>query len=375
MTNHKLLLATSTLIGVIIGAGIFGLPFIFYKAGFLIGLFFLIALTFITIIIHLIWAEISIDAGDNHRLPGYSKIYLGNTAKRITGITTIFGFLGSLTAYMLIGGNFLGGALGHILGQNQIIYILIFWAITAFAIFKELKIVALLEFIISLVLAGIILVFFGLGISKFDFGNLPLANWQNFFLPYGIILFSLAGGSAIPEIRDILKGKENKLKKAIILGTVIPAILYLLFVLGIMGVSNSNISEYALSGLSDKLGEGIIFIGQIFGFFAVITSVFVLGLYLKHTFTYDYRINKNLSFALATFLPLLTVLFIKNLSFIQIIEAVGVISIGIEGIILILIHRKLRQSKEMLPTFIKLPKFIDYLIIGIFVSAIIYYFI
>jgi len=374
MMTNKLLLATSTLTGIIIGAGIFGLPFVFYKAGFFIGLGFLIILTFITLIIHLIWAEISLDTKESHRLVGYSKIYLGKIGKNIAGASTIFGFFGSIIAYMLIGGNFLAGSIYNILGTNPIIYILIFWILTSFAIFKELKLVAFLEFLISFILALIILIFFGLGVTKIDFNALPLANWKNFFLPYGVILFSLAGGSAIPEIKDILKEQELKIKKAVILGTIIPAILYFLFVIGILGISGANVSEDSLSGLAQNLNNGIIIIGRIFGFFAVITSVFVLGLYLKHTLTYDYNLNKNLSFIITIFIPLFAILLIKNISFIKVIEIVGIVSIGIEAILLILIHQKIKKSFLQLPMVIKTPKIFDYFLIIIFISAIFYYF-
>ena len=40
-------------------------------------------------------------------------------------------------------------------------------------------------------------------------------NPSNFFLPYGVILFSLAGTSVIPEMREILKGRERSLKNMI----------------------------------------------------------------------------------------------------------------------------------------------------------------
>ncbi len=369
--NKKFLLAISTLVGTIVGVGIFGLPYVFYKAGILLGFFYLIIVAIILIIIHLFWAEISFETVENHRLVGYAKKYLGNKAKIIVACSTIFGFFGAIIAYFLLGSQFLAGSLKFYLGPDFKIYLFIFWIIASLAAIKGIKLVAKLEALINFLLIGIVIIFFSMGVRKINLNNLPLVDFKNFFLPYGVILFSLAGGNAVPELKEILQDKKL-LKKAVIIGTLIPAVLYLLFVVGILGLDGTTISVNVFFNLaSNRL---LAYIGQIFGFLAVITSVFVFNLYLKKVFIFDFKLPKILATSLVVFIPFLFVFFFKNINFINVLEAVGVISIGIEGIVLVLIHEKLKGMRGE-SDIIKMPSFLNYLIMIFLIAAVIYYFV
>ena len=75
--NKKFLATTFTLTGTIIGAGILGLPYVFAKSGFLVGIFWLIAIASIMIFVNLAMGEITLRTKGNHQLPGYANKYLG----------------------------------------------------------------------------------------------------------------------------------------------------------------------------------------------------------------------------------------------------------------------------------------------------------
>ena len=53
----------------------------------------------------------------------------------------------------------------------------------------------------------------------------------------------------------MLKNEEHRIKKTIILGTLIPALLYALFVFSVVGVTEAGTSEDALTGLNGALGK------------------------------------------------------------------------------------------------------------------------
>src|SRR3989338_5805474 len=71
-------LATLSLVGTTIGAGIFSLPYVFARAGFFTGLIEFTILVFIVLIIQQILGEITLRASGHKRLVGLASEYLGN---------------------------------------------------------------------------------------------------------------------------------------------------------------------------------------------------------------------------------------------------------------------------------------------------------
>ncbi len=76
----KVFYAVSMLSGMIIGVGLFALPYIAAQVGIWTMLGYLLVLTILVVIIHRLFAEVALDAPDFLRLPSYAKIYLGEWA-------------------------------------------------------------------------------------------------------------------------------------------------------------------------------------------------------------------------------------------------------------------------------------------------------
>lgn len=340
--------ALAVLVGTIIGIGIFGLPQVFLKSGIILAIFYLFLLSLVILLNHLFFGEIILRTKENHRFIGYLKKYLGKPFALIEFGSLIFSILGSLLAYIIIAGEFLNNIFGSILDFSSYSWSILFWLIFSFFILKGIKLVSRGELFLNIFLILIIFFIFLVSISHIKFLNfahaLTIKNFKNFFFPYGVILFSLSGVTAIPEIRQILKNQENKLKKVIVLGTLIVPILYLIFVFSVIGVSGGNITEDIFSGLQIYLGRSIMILGSIFGFLAVTTSFIVLGLYFKDTLLYDFNINKFFSSLIVLFVPILLFL-ISSWGFIKIIGFVGAIFGGIDGILMVLLYRKVKKLK------------------------------
>jgi len=370
--NKNFLYASAILIGTIVGAGMFGLPYVVARSGFLIGAIFLLVLTGVTLLIHLIYGEIVCRTTEKHRLVGYAEHYLGKWGKRIATFSILIGLYGSLLVYIIISGEFLSTIFSPFLGGSPFIYSLVFLVIGAFAVFKDLALVKKMELGMSLLLISIVVLIFFSGLPHLDISNFKNIDLKYFFLPYGVIFWALAGGAAIPEIREILEADGKKYKKTIILGTIIPAILYFLFMLTVVGISGQATSPEAIKGLTGFLGEGIIILGAVLGFLAVITSYFVIGLYLKKVFWYDYKINRTLSWFLVCFIPLVG--FLLGLrAFIPIISFLGVIFGAIEGTVLVLTYLKAKKLGDREPEYsLKIPNIIIYSLIALFVLGFIY---
>jgi tyrosine-specific transport protein len=375
MSIKKFFYALSTLIGMIVGVGIFGIPYCFAQAGILAGFFYLFFMGAIILLIHLSYGEIVLRSGSNSRLVGYAQTYLGAWGKKTTTAIIVFEFYGAMLAYLIVGGQFLNISLGRFFGGSDFSWAIIFFSLGALAILLGLRTIGAIEFLMTAFLLLVAGVFMWQGVPLFQIENFKIIEWSNFFLPYGVILFSLTGGAAIPEMRQILKGAENRLKSAIIIGTLIPIIIYGLFALSVVGVSGSQTAKNAVEGLIPFLGDKIALIGAIFGFLAVMTSFLVVGLNLRHIFHFDYKINKYWAWVLACFVPLGAYGLGFN-NFILIIGLVGAIAGGLEGILIGLIYRRAKKMGSRQPEYsLPLPKIVFYFLMTIFAIGVIYQFV
>ncbi|MEK7160735.1 MAG: aromatic amino acid transport family protein, partial [Patescibacteria group bacterium] len=211
----------------------------------------------------------------------------------------------------------------------------------------------------------------------------PVMQWDNlasgrparFFLPYGVVLFALAGSAAIPEMRRLLQGRERELPLAIFWGTFIPIVLYAFFILVVVGVTGSATTEEAINGLAQVLGSWVVTVGAIFGVLAVFTSFLVLGLGLREIFHDDFKLKKKLSLGLALAVPLAAYL-LGLKSFIVLIGFIGAVASGLDGILTVLIYLKAKKMGDRRPEFsLKRGAFWGWLIMLLFSLGIIYQFV
>jgi len=369
----QFLLATAVLMSTIVGVGMFGLPYAGAQSGFLIAAVFLIVLTIIMTLLHLFYGEIVSRTKEKHRLVGYADHYLGKGWRNLVTVSTVVGFYGSLLAYIIVGGDFLHLIFSSAINTSSIVFNLIFFVIGAVVVYFGLRLISGLDFLMGFFLVLIIFLFLYLGFNQINIDNLKTFNWSNIFIPYGVILYSLAGIAAIPEIREIFSENNRKFyKRAIILGTVIPAVLYLIFMGTVIGLTGLNTSDEAIKGLSVLLGEKVVFIGALFGFLATITSFFIIGLYLKETLWYDLKINKNLAWFLTCFVPLI-LLGLGMHNFITIIILLGALMGGIEGTAVVLIYKRAKKLGNQSPDYeLKEPAILRYVMILVFILGFIY---
>ncbi|MBU3925149.1 hypothetical protein KJ854_04405, partial [Patescibacteria group bacterium] len=129
MFDNRFINAISMLVGAIIGAGIFGLPYVAAKSGLVLTLVFLAVLTAITVLMHLLYGEIVLRTNGQHRMVGYANIYLGKRGKIISSVSAIVGTYAAILAYLILGGIFLFVLFGDIFGGG------VFWYSAAVFLF------------------------------------------------------------------------------------------------------------------------------------------------------------------------------------------------------------------------------------------------
>src|SRR3989344_1845364 len=370
--NKNFIYALSTLVGTIIGVGLFSLPYTASKAGFWVILFYFIILGAVVILVNLLYGEVTLRTQGLHRLPGYAQKYLGLRGKKAAFLSNSLGLYGALLAYLIVGGQFLFSLLGPIFGGSNLIYTLVFFSLGALLVYFGIKSIAQTEFFLLILFFAVLFFIFYRGFSFIQIENLFVFDKSEFFLPYGPVLFSLAGMALVPEVKEMLKDNPKQLKKIIPLAIFIPALIYLFFVILILGLTGQNTSIEAISGLKDFFNDGIVNLALFFGVLTTFTSFITLGLTLKKVFWYDLKVKKNLAWLLACFVPL--ALFFSGLkSFIAVISLTGGVMLGLDAIIIILIYLKAKTKGDLIPAYnISLPRFLTYSLILFFVLGIIY---
>jgi len=368
--------AISVLVGTVVGAGIFGLPYAFVQSGFVIGLAYLLLIAALFLITKMCYAEVILRTSDDLEMAGYVERYLGKWGKTIITICLILGIFSALVAYIIGVGDFLHSLIGPLLGGNQFFWSIVFWVLTSILVLIGIGIVSRLEVLMTFGLVLVVLMVFIVCFPSINFSNLKEINLdlKNIFFPYGPVLFALGGASAVPTMRRILKDKSGKLKKAIIVGFSIPVIIYLAFCFSIIGVSGDQTSEIAIIGLSKIVDGRALIIGSIFGILAMSTSFLALSYFLRELFRRDYHLPLIPAWLIVIAVP--AVLFALGMrSFITVISFAGGVLSGLQSIILILTYYQAKKKGDRQPEFqVKLSKPLAYFIYLIFIFGILYQF-
>jgi len=358
----QLIFPAALVSGTIIGAGIFALPYVFEKAGIITGLIYLAVFTAVLTLIHLKYADIITATPTDHRFAGYAEIYLGKFGKFLAILTTVVGTIFILTVYLILSISFI-----NLLVPNlpDIYKVLIFWISGSLAIYWKIERLAISESLITLGITLIIFLIFIFGLKNFSEVILskPKLNISYFFLPYGAVLFALSGRVAIPALLGYFRRNnlpQNLSRPAIVLGTVFPAIIYLLFVIGVLNLS-SVVSEDAISGLVGHLPSRAVELLGILGIISLWSTYIVIGRDIKRSLEHDFNFPKILIFLFVVLAPL-GLYFCGLYDFLRLIEITGGIFIGLEGIFIILMHQKAVNKKT----------FLNYLLLVIFIGGIIW---
>lgn len=336
----------ATFSGGMIGVGFLSLPYVALQTGIWVMLLYFLVLTALVVVINSIFCRISLETPDFKRFPGFVAHYLGRRAGAFTMVSVILGTVGVMLAYLLIGGQFLTAVFSPLFSGSALAYVLIYFVLASTIIYFDIKVVAKAEFwvMVSLFIA-VLLVFTG-GFSHIKLGNIignfqfPISNFQNVFLPYGPLLFALWGVGLIPEVEEMLKENKKRLKTIITGSTITISIFYLLFVLLVLGITGKQTGQAALDGLQGFLPNILVSVFLLIGALATFTAFITQGIIFKKTLMFDLKIKHWQAFAMTCCPPLILFLLGMN-SFIPVLSFVGGVLLGINGIFILLMYKKI----------------------------------
>lgn len=344
-------------IGSVIGVGIFGLPFVFAQAGFAIGLVHLLVLAVVNGVVLLTYADIVINTAGHSRFTGIVKKYLGLPWSWVATVFMFCSAWGAMIAYIIIGGEFLDALLGSLLPWSLFTFQLIFFVVSAFLLIGGLGFISKLEtvFVFSLLLI-IIIILIG-ATPAADITNLSVVHPENWFLPFGVVLFAFGGMAAVPEMADVLGSQKKLLRRALLIGIAIVSIIYLAFAGVIVAVTGSTTSEEGIMGLGQTVGGWVILAGSVVGLFAVFTSFLILGISIVDTFVFDFKQRYLPSWFIAVFIPFLIFL-LGARDFIDVIGFTGAVLGGATGLLALYTYARAKKHACLTKRCLAIPNWL-----------------
>lgn len=380
--STRFLEAIATLIGATIGAGVLGIPYVVSQAGFWTGMAVIVVLGAATLMINLYMGEVVLRTKGSHQLSGYAEKYTGKVGKGLASAFMIFGIYGALVAYMIGVGSAAFAILSPKLGGLPFYYSLVFFAVVAYVVCRGIRSFGRVELLIASMLIIVVILIPLFSADRIDAGNFAGFDALKLMVPFGVVLFAFMGSPAIPEMREELGRERKRLMKAIVIGSLVPLVVYALFaavVVGIVGGGFEKLGEgerIATVALSMFVRPEIGILANIFAVLAMTTSFLALGMALSETFQYDYRMRKSMSLFLVIFVPLAfflaDALLFDITNFINILGITGAITGGITGLLIILMHHRAKRMGDRKPEFsIRGSVLVSALLAAVFVAGIV----
>ncbi|UGA56168.1 aromatic amino acid transporter [Vibrio sp. VB16] len=318
MINSKILGSTLIIAGTTIGAGMLALPLASAGIGFPTSLTIMLVLWLLMTYTALLMLELHQHAPSNATLHTLAKQFLGDKGKWVASIAMLFLFYALCSAYIAGGGAQFGERISQFTGieVDGSIATVIFTIIVAFIVTVGTRTVDHINrvlFATKLVAMVTVLFFLAPNVTESYLLNMPLQ--QGLIVASIPVIFTSFGfHGSIPAIVNYLDGDTKALKKAVVIGSAIPLVVYLFWQIMTLGViSQQELSESkGLSALISALATKIHFsqLDQIIGIFAdlaLLTSFLGVSLglfeYLGDSLNKNKgKLNRVLS-AFVTFLP------------------------------------------------------------------------
>lgn len=341
--------ASSIIVGHGVGAGILSVPYLAAHNSFTELLLILAFGYAISLIMHLIIAELSLNNDgaqfiacfDAELFSGKIKKIFTWTAFVLLGVSVIVNVSAFLTGAAAVFRSWFG--LPDIIGK------LLFYVIGAGVVFVGMKLVGICEKIaVSSMLAvvGILLVATLIG----EKSALP-SGWQGFnnaLALYGMISFSLSAVMSTPQVVKGLNGDAKRVRGAIATGIGVNTLLiFLITFMTLIGAGKDVTGDGALVDLARHLGGWVSIIGYLFTLLALATSFWANTLNLRDIVSEQTNWSKNISW-LAASLPCLVLALLGLSSFVGFTRFASVIQV-VTGIGIIVAYNKSRKRVGQSP--------------------------
>lgn len=350
--NKKIISATATLMGAVIGAGLFVFPHFLREGGWLVFLVCLIIFGGGMVLSHLFLAEIILRTKEKKYFTGYVGKYLGERAMKFSFLYLFPGLIGALLVYMLMVGQFLSLLVQPWLNISPLYGSVSLLIVAVLFAFRKEKTFIQGQSRLALCFLIIALTTLGYAFSKINLSSLN-AFGKSFpiGLP-GIIFFGLTGWNALPMMAKVLATPANKKKmgKIILISFVGIALFYFFFSLALINLGAdiadwSQINYLAISNF--YLVKALALIGLIAG----VASFFGLGNYLKNSLIVDYHFSRQLAILATVLSPLFLYLLLGSGHLLSLMGIIGAFLGAIQGGIILWMVLRARKTGDRSPEY------------------------
>lgn len=288
--------------GTAIGAGMLALPVVTGPAGFIPSLFVLLAAWAFMTATGLYVAELSIWLKQDTNILSMAKHTLGKPGQVATWVLYLFLFYSLSIAYMVGGGNLLVELFGN--QTSDVLRILLFAVVFTSIIALGKKVVDPINrlFMVGLLVAyGCFVV---IGLPAIQRENLLFADWKLAQIALPVTFTSFGFQGTVPTLASWMHYDVKRLRRAIIIGTTITLIIYIVW----QGLFLGIVPREGSHGLIETLKEGrdavyplqyftnspwIWGLGRAFAFFALTTSFLGVGIGLVDFLADGLKIEKK----------------------------------------------------------------------------------
>ncbi|GLT19257.1 tyrosine transporter TyrP [Vibrio zhanjiangensis] len=318
MKKSKVLGSTLIIAGTTIGAGMLALPLASAGIGFSASLIIMFALWALMSYTALLMVELHQHADSSATLHTLAKQFLGSKGKWIASFSMFFLFYSLCAAYIAGGGAQFGQRLSHFTGleltstSSTVLFTFIVASVVTIGTSTVDKVNRIL-FTIKLVAMAIALSFLAPNVTESYLLSMPIE--QGLIIAAIPVIFTSFGfHGSIPAIVNYLDGHTSSLRKAIIIGSSIPLLVYVFWQVVTLGVVSQDalLENQGLSGLIATLSTKVqqSNLSQAIGVFAdlaLLTSFLGVSLglfeFLGDSFNKENAASNRVIIGAVTFLP------------------------------------------------------------------------
>lgn len=292
--------------GTILGVAILAFPVATGMAGFFPSLLLFIAYWLYMTFTAFCMLEVNLWEGKTSNLVSMAKHTLGRGGEIVSWVTYLFLMYALMTAYIAVGGSLVVNFLRFFtevdfpdwVGSLPVVFFF------GFFVYEGTRYVDLVNRVLmaGLALAYIFMIFYL--VPFVDLEKVTHTQWR--YLPAALSVVSTSFGFQIiiPTLSNYLNRNVSSLKKVILIGSLIPLIIYIIWELLTLGViplegKYGIIQGYARGEDGAKLLTGVLknpaitIVATVFSFFAIVTSLLGVSISLLDFLADGLKIKKS----------------------------------------------------------------------------------
>lgn len=329
--KRSFVLSILTLMGTVIGAGVFALPHMFARLGiwpasFLFGLFILLVA-----VTHTVFVDVILEVPGNHRLPGYVRRFLGGHWAALATMTHVIQVYGAHIIYLLLGGAFIQALLFTFApAWSRTAGILTVFILGVIAVSGGVRRLTRIEAWATALMAMLFITasVFVLRQPPAITTFVPSFSWSAF----GLFLFALSGLPVVSEVVELNHRRRDDSHHAVVWGTIGAGIIMWFFAFAFARFGGTLASQDPRS-LVMLLPAWAAFVIPLLGLLAIGTSYITTAEDIQVMWRRDYGFRERSAWFLALLPPLVCALLMTD-GFVLLATILGTVCGGINGIMI-----------------------------------------